>query len=152
MKSLRIINRTLFSSVNPFLWWKSPPEFSLFDPYHISKHWLDEWVCTSDKGYGGSSIAELFIESIDSESEHIKFLRFQGSMNMTQQIAKNLGVAGGFCGFRGTLDCQEVLDNYQGFEIICRSGIDTNIVLNMTLENRTQEDVYQVEITISTSF
>jgi hypothetical protein len=130
--------------MNPFRWQKSTNEITLLDPYHIPKHWDDDWVCTSDRGYGGSSIAELFIDGIESDSEHIKFLRFQGSMNMTQEIAKSLGVAGGFCGFRGTLDCNKILSDYEGFEIICRSGIDTNIVLNMTLENRTQEDVYQV--------
>jgi hypothetical protein len=145
MKSIHFVQRTIFSSLNLFR--KKPiNEVVLFDPFNLSNYWTEDWICTSDKGYGGSSIAELSIEQMESNhEEHIKFLRFQGSMNMTKNTAKTLGVTGGFCAFRGEVDCSELLDDYQGFEIICRSGTDTNVVLNMTLDNRTQEDVYQVD-------
>jgi hypothetical protein len=144
MKSVHLIRRTIFSSFNIFR--KQPiNDVSIFDPFNLSSYWAEDWVCTSDKGYGGSSIAELSIEQMESNhEEYVKFLRFQGSMNMTTNTAKSLGVTGGFCAFRGEVNNSELLDDYQGFEIICRSGIDTNVVLNMTLDNRTQEDVYQV--------
>lgn len=146
---MRFIQRTIFSSLNLFK--KKvihPPEIILFDPsyHHLSSYWIEDWISTSDKSYGGTSIAELSLEQmkLNQEEEVIKFLRFQGSMNMTTNSAKSLGVIGGFCAFRGEINSSELLDDYQGFEIICRSGIDTNVVLNMTLDNRTQEDVYQV--------
>ena len=153
---MRFIQRTIFSSLNLFkkkLINPSPPaspEIIIFDPssHHLSSYWIEDWISTSDKSYGGTSIAELTLEQMkfnhQQVEEEIKFLRFQGSMNMTTNTAKSLGVIGGFCAFRGEINSSELLDDYQGFEIICRSGIDTNVVLNMTLDNRTQEDVYQV--------
>lgn len=141
--SVMMIRRSIFTSLSLFHK-KLPQELTLLDTYNINKYWSDDWKCTSDKGFGGPSIAELSIEEEKSNDEYIKYLRFQGSMNMTQQKAKMLGVAGGFCAFRGEITCNGTLEDYQGFEIICKSGIDTNIILNMTLENRTEEDVYQV--------
>lgn len=142
--SYKLIRRNFFTKLKNIFQNEIPKSIILFDPENISNDWKDDWIATSDKGYGGPSIAELSIEGLQSNEGYDKFLRFQGSMNMTKQGAKSLGVVSGFCAFRGELISSQDLDDYKGIEIICKSGIDTSIVLNMTLNNRTDEDVYQV--------
>ena len=147
--SNKIIRRTFFNKLknlfSPSTYTPSTPSpIIILDPERIDNNWKDDWISTSDKGYGGPSISELSIERIPINSELITFLRFQGSMNMTKQVAKDLGVVSGFCAFRGEVISSQVLDSYKGFEIICRSGIDTSVILNMTLNNKAEEDVFQV--------
>jgi hypothetical protein len=150
MRGNRFLSRSFFTQIQKIFHSNKSQEISLLDPYSLSlsKHWKDDWLCTSDRGYGGPSVSELSIEGIESHDEYISFLRFQGSLNMTQQVAKSLGVTGGFCAFRGEVNCPKQIGQYEGFEIICKSGIDTNVILNTTLENRTEEDVFQVKMGI----
>lgn len=48
--------------------------------------------------------------------------------------------------FRGEVDCPEELNEYEGFEIIYRNAVQVACIVNVTMENMTPEDVYQVVI------
>jgi hypothetical protein len=48
------------------------------------------------------------------------------------------------CVSRGEVDCPQELNEYEGFEIVYRSAAQVACIVNVTMENMTPEDVYQV--------
>lgn len=42
------------------------------------------------------------------------------------------------------MDAPEDLEDFAGFEVVYRSAYKTSCLINVTLENRTEEDIYQV--------
>ena len=45
---------------------------------------------------------------------------------------------------RGEVDCPEEINEHEGFEIVYRSAMQVACIVNVTMENMTPEDVYQV--------
>jgi hypothetical protein len=116
----------------------------VLDAATLDQFWRDEWTCGSDQTFGGPSIAE--ITQVKHDANNDSYLRFHGSQNMTTERAKKLKVVGGYCAFRGEIDCPNILGDYKGFEIVYRSAFKTACAINLTVEDKPQEDIFQVKI------
>mmetsp|Transcript_25409 Transcript_25409/g.37463 ORF Transcript_25409/g.37463 Transcript_25409/m.37463 type:complete len:240 (+) Transcript_25409:46-765(+) len=125
-----------------------------FDPFTLydatspeNKYWDDDWECSSDAVYDGPSISELMYEA-DEKGDDLPYLRFQGTMDMTRKKALELGVTGGFCAMKGDVDTTTQLKGYKGLEMIYRSGTKTACAINLTMENMSEEDVFQTKLVL----
>lgn len=111
----------------------------------LDKYWRDCWRTMTDEGYGGESHADLKLIS-DHAGDGFPFLRFEGFINMNVEKAMSLGVVGGCCACRGEIyGCNQLLEDYQGIEVVYRSASSMEIVLNMTMENLAPNDIFQVQ-------
>ena len=113
---------------------------------------VTQFKAFDDRSYGGFSSCQIEVIGGSNESrDALKYLKFSGYLKFNPDIAKKTSTKGSFCGFKGTLNRQLDLRDFEGLELTLRSNKDLVFTFNLGMISLFDGDMYQIGLSVPKS-